>query len=265
MVIETIGFQATAAAVAGSAAAAFSGDSLAVKNAIDGSAIRLLSIFSKNQSLGFQQITAPSFNDTTRGIRWVAPAAQVVQPFMFPSVQPLVPQELISATIGGTAVAGDIEQGLLTIFYENSPGLQGKYVTPEEVISQGVRAVTVQASLTAGAAGGWSGAALITAGSDLLRANTNYAVIGAQAGIQVSALGMRAPDWSNLRVAVPGDIVGGSDSQEWFARLSKATGLPCIPVFNSANKNNIFLDVADDENGGATTVQWNLVELPPGI
>jgi hypothetical protein len=262
MVWESIGYQATAAATTGTAATAFSGDSLNIKNAIDGTKISLLSAFSKNQTLGAQQIVAPSFSDTTRGIRWVAPAALTAYPFRGPMVQPLTPQELISATIIGTAVAGDIEQGILSIYYENSPGLNGKYMTPEDVMSQGVRSVTVQCSVTATAAGGWTGAELITADSDLLRANTPYAVIGGAVGIQVTAVGLRAPDWSNLRVAFPGDPNMPDETNNWFALLSKAAGMPLIPTFNSANKNNIFVDVADDENGGATTLQLNLVELP---
>ena len=261
MVIETIGYQATAAAAGGSAATAFSGDSMAVKNATDGSKIKLVSIWSKNQTLGVQQIVAPSFNDTTRGIRWVGPADAIAMPFLSPMTQPLVPQELISATIVGTAVAGNISQGLLTIYYENSPGLQGKYITPEDVLSSGVRAVTVQASITATAAGGWTGGELLTADSDLLRANTNYAVIGGACGVQVTGIGIRAPDWSNLRIAFPGDLTQAGLTNNWFSHLSKINGMSMIPVFNSANKNNIFLDIADDENGGATTVQINLVEL----
>lgn len=260
---ETIGYQATAAAVAGSAASAFSGDSLNVKNGTPGSAINIVALWSKNQTLGAQQITAPSFSDTTRGIRWVGPAAQIAYPFRAPMVQPLTSQELISALINGTAVAGDIEQGLITILYEDLPGQSGKYMMPEDVMAQGVRSVTVQADITLTAAGGWTGAELITADSDLLRANTPYALIGGATGIQVSAIGIRAPDWSNGRVAFPGDIANPEATNNWFSLLSKAMGKPLIPTFNSANKNNIFIDGADDENGGATTLQLNLVELPP--
>jgi hypothetical protein len=264
MFFETIGYQATAAATTGSAATAFSGDSLNVKNGMPNSAIRLAAIWSKNQTLGAQQIVAPSFSDTTRGIRWVAPAATLAYPFRAPMVQSLTAQELISATIVGTAVAGDIEQGLLTLLYDDLPGQSGKYITPEDVMSQGVRSVTVQASITLTAAGGWTGAELITVDSDLLRANTPYALLGGAVGIQVSAIGVRAPDWSNGRVAFPGDPANPETTNNWFSLLSKVMGVPMIPTFNSANKNNIFLDGADDENGGATTLQLNLVELPPG-
>jgi len=262
MHFESLGYQATAAAAGGTAATAFSGDSLALKNAVDGSAIKLLAIFSKNQTLGVQQIVAPSFSDTTRGIRWVAPADAIARPFWPPMVQPLTPQELLSPTIVGTAVAGNIEQGIVTVFYENSPGLGGKYITSAEVMSTGVRGVTVQVSVTATAAGGWTGGELITADSDLLRANTNYAILGGSTGISVTGVGLRAPDWSNVRIAFPGDITSPAMTNNWFADLSDAAGMALIPVFNSANKNNIFVDVADDENGGATTIQLNLVELP---
>lgn len=262
MHLEFLGFQATAAAAVGTAATAFTGDSLNVKNARDGSKIRLITAFSKNQTLGAMQIVAPSFNDTTRGIRWVGAAAQVMLPLMGFMPQMLQPQELLSATIIGTAVAGDIEQGILGVWYDDSPGLNGSYLTPAQVREQGVRSVTVQASVTATAAGSWTGAELLTADSDLLRANTRYALVGGQAGIQVTAIGIRAPDWSNVRVAIPGDVNMGDISQGWFAKLSEWNNMPLIPVFDSANKNNIFIDIGDDENGVATTVNLNLVELP---
>jgi hypothetical protein len=47
----------------------------------------------------------------------------------------------------------------------------------------------------------------------------------------------------------------------WFSRLSNFTGYPCIPVFNSANKNNIFIDVLANQTGPVVGVALMLVEL----
>ena len=52
--------------------------------------------------------------------------------------------------------------------------------------------------------------------------------------------------------------------RSWFLWLSKLFGMPLIPVFNSANKSGILVDVADDENATAHTVTSLLVELAPG-
>jgi hypothetical protein len=47
----------------------------------------------------------------------------------------------------------------------------------------------------------------------------------------------------------------------WFERLSLATGLPCVPVFNAANKSALLIDGAQDENGTDVTVTSYFVEL----
>lgn len=261
MFIETIGYQATAAAVAGSAAAAFAGDSLVVKNGTQGSQIKLLSAWALNQTAGFHQLTAPSFSDTTRGIRWGVAAALAQSSIAGFGYQRLTPQETISATIAATAVAGDIELGLMTIAYEDLPGQAGRYLSSTELGSRAIRQVTVFATLATGGTGGWSGAELITSESDLLRANTPYAVLGISTIVACGAVGIRSPDWSNGRIAVPGALANPDRMARYFVDLSDMAGFPCIPVFNSANKNNTFLDACVDENGADPIVTLHLVEL----
>jgi hypothetical protein len=262
MLLDTIAFQATAPG-ASAAAAAVPGDSLTIKNALAGSDVYLIALCGFQQAAGFQQITAPSFSDTTRGIRAVV-ASNTPSPLIpIGTYQPLQAQETLSATISGSAVIGQIEQGWATVWYDNLPGQDGRYLKEEEVDAKMVRFVTVQASITTGALGGWSGAELITAESDLLRANTDYALLGITTSSLVTAVGVRAPDWANSRVAVPGMGTRNDYTATWFARLSAFTGYPCIPVFNSANKNNIFIDVLTNQAATPASVALMLVELKP--
>lgn len=262
MLLDTIAFQATAPG-ASAAAAAVPGDSLTIKNALAGSEVALVT-FCGNQNLaGFQQITAPSFSDTTRGIRAVISTAAAQPMIPLGQYQTLQAQETLSVTISGSAVVGQIEQGWCAVWYANLPGQDGRYMTEAELDAKTVRFVTVQATINSGVLGGWSGSELITAESDLLRANTDYALVGITSNVACAAVGVRAPDWANARCAVPG-MVGRNDyTDAWFIRLSNATGYPCIPVFNSANKNNIFLDVLANQAGPVVGVSLMLVELAP--
>lgn len=259
--MECIGFQATAPGASGAAATAFSGDSLVIKNAAPGTGIRIIAGLSLNQTAGFQQVTAPSFSDTTRGIRWAVPATTPGSFLPMMMGQPCIAQEALSATIAGSATAGDIELGALLLYYDEIPGLTGVFIGEDELMARMVRMVTVYATLSTGTAGGWSGAELITAESDLLRANTDYALLGLVTSVNALAIGIRAPDWSNGRVAVPGIAARPEVTSDWFRMLSWETGLPLIPVFNSANKNNIYLDAAVDENGLDPVVGVILMEL----
>lgn len=263
---EIIGFSATAPGAGGAAAAPYTGDSLTVRNAVLGSVCRLLNITANKQAAGFTQVTAPSWNDTTRGLRMID---QITNPLpLLGSVpsQVMQPQELMAVTIGGSAVAGDFEQGLLHVWYENVPGLNGRYMDAAEVKDKGLRMVTVQASITAGAGGGWTGAAALNATTDLLRANTDYALIGASIQARCNGLGIRAPDWSNVRVGIPGNQTRPDITAEWFLYLSRMLGFGAVPIFNSANKAAIQIDVGQDENAAAVPFSLNLVEiLTPGI
>mgnify|MGYP001446271084 CR=1 FL=1 len=262
MLLDTIGYQATAPG-AGAPATAVPGDSLTVKNALAGSEIALVTMCGLQTAGGYQQVTAPSFSDTTRGIRGVL-SSFATQPLIpLGNYQGLQAQETLSVTINGSAAVGAIEQGWLTVWYANLPGQDGRYMTEAEVEAKTVRFTTVQATIASLATGGWSGAELITAESDLLRANTDYALMGITSATSCAAIGVRAPDWANARVAVPG-MPGRNDYTEaWFARLSAFTGYPCIPVFNSANKNNIFIDVLANQTAPSVSIALMLVELAP--
>jgi hypothetical protein len=263
---ELIGFSATAPGAGGAAAAAYSGDSLVVRNAVAGTKVRLINLWVNKQTAGFVQVTHPSGNDVTRDIRYADQATNPLPMMSYPAVEYMQPQELMSVTIGGSATAGDFEQGILAIWYENSPGLNGRFITPEDVAAQRIRAVTVQGSIAAGAGGGWTGAEALNADSDLLRANTDYAIIGGVIQVRCNALGIIAPDWSNMRLGIPGNATRADLTASFFADLSHSTGLPMIPVFNSANKAGISISAGQDENAAAVPYALNLVELrTPGV
>ncbi len=261
MLLEFVGYQATAPGAGGALAAAFAGDSLTVKNAVPSSGITLAAWFGKNQVKGFHQVVWPSGHDTTRNVRSVIRAGNASSLYPFEVGGNPQPQDVIAATIAGSAVAGDIELGVLGLFYGDMPGQAARLIGPDELRSRARRNVTIQDSILNGVTGGWSGNRAINAGSDLLRANTDYAVLGAVADVAVNALALRGPDTANARVAVPGDPAVTDDTSRWFLLLSRLTGLPCIPVINSANKGATTFDVSADENAITTVFSWNLVEL----
>jgi hypothetical protein len=260
MLLETIGYQATAPST-GAAGAAFTGDSLTVKNFPEGKAATLLAAWVNQQTAGYHQLIWPSAHDTARNLRIAAPSANRTPAIPVGLKLPLQAQELIAVTIVGSATAGDIEQGFLTLFYEEVPGLEARLIDAAEFEQRGRQLLSVQATVTTGTAGGWSGAELITSESDLLRANRDYALLGATNHTAVGAIGIKAPDWGNVRVGVPGGAAENDWQRDWFWRLAFETGLPTIPVLNSANKGNIWIDAAVDENGADPVVSLMLCLL----
>ena len=146
------------------------------------------------------------------------------------------PQDPMTITIVGSATAGDIEIGHLLVAYEDLPGISGRYISPADMESRAKHILTVQATIAAGTGGGWTGSEAINAESDLLKANTDYAILGMVNRVACGAIGIRAADFGNLRVSIPGNPANPEITREWFVDLSNDFGLPLIPVFNSANR-----------------------------
>jgi len=262
--IELVSYSATAAAVVGTAAAALAGDSLTIKNANKGKKCDILAWWSTNNTnVGFHQLTFPSAHDTTRNARVGTFAGpQGVNPSLlsFGRSVPIVPQELLSLVIGANAVAGDVENGTMLIRYEDMPGQSQRLLTPAQLESQALLYPTIEQAIVSAAGPGYSGTALITATTDLLRANTDYAVLGFTCRTPVHLIGITGPDTSNLRVGCPG-VQRPELTSQWFVALSRLHGEGLIPVINSGNRNSTSFFVATDENAGTFTITAHLAML----
>lgn len=272
--IDTVTVTFTAATVAGSVGAAVAGDSLTVRNCPLGAQLFQTWATHQTGALGVvlaDNIRSPRMHDSTQGIRLlnISTAALVLQTYAVPAIpvgqsQPLVSQDNLSVMIQGTAVAGDIENRVMAIYYPSLPGSEQNLIGYMELQKRLVNLVTVQVGLTAaGTAGGYSGAAALNATFDLLRANTNYALLGGQVtatGGTPCAATIRGADTANLRVAIPGHP-SPIHGRSFFVDHARAFGLRMIPVINSANKANTTVEVVSDENASNYVVFWNFAEL----
>jgi hypothetical protein len=253
MHLETIGYAATAAAVAGTVAAALAGDSLVVKNAAPGTKVFILAMTSDHQTVGADQLVLPSGHDTTRGYRVRVTASEVANLMPFGFKQEVFPQETMGLTVFGTAVAGDVETGMLWLWYENLPGISGRLITAADARQRVSKLVTVDFGITTVAGPGWTGAEALNTESDLLLPNRDYAVLGAVMSVECAALGIRSPDFGNVRVGVPGNELDPDMTSNWFLRLSESSGLATVPVLSAGNRAAVLLDAAQDENAAAVT------------
>ena len=122
MHIELITASVTAPGAGGAAATPLSGDSLTVKNGILSAGVLIASMWSTQQVAGFNQILFPSAHDTTRGFRAGAPIGVNPAQLPFGISMDVQPQELLSLTMAGSAVAGDVEQMSMLVRYGNLPG-----------------------------------------------------------------------------------------------------------------------------------------------
>jgi hypothetical protein len=256
MHIEILTTQATAAST-GAAATANTGDSLVIKNGKG--VIKSLCSWASRQVAGFTQTIVPSSHDTTRGYRAGCPIGTGLMTVPLGLSLEFSGQETIAQTIAGSAVAGDIELDSHLLFYADFPGIQMRSISDAQLRSRMDMLLSVESSIAAVATGQYSEEA-ITADSDLLRANRDYAVIGMTSRTAAHALTLKAPDFGNARIGVPGALRPELGAQ-FFAMLSRIHGLPVIPVFNSGNKAQVSVGFCADENAAATLVTLHLALL----
>ncbi len=263
MNLDTVSFTVTAPGAGPTAMAAVAGDPAAVRNARADSKVQLLAAWTKAQAVGFSQILFPAGHDLVRNIRYRNLANQCDNKLPLGVPQFMRAQDPLTVQQSGSAVAGDVELLTMLLLYDDLPGVGGRLISGSELVSRGVEQVTVEDTTTAAAASVYSGARALNAASDLLKANTDYALVGAVLGAVCGALTIRGTDSGNLRAAIPGLSGDAQWTVNWFSFLSDWWGVPCIPVFNSANKAGIFVENLQDENLAAVPFSLNLVQLAP--
>jgi hypothetical protein len=240
------------------------GDSLSVRNCDFTKRVRLLDMWFFNQAAGIGRVRSPKLHDNVQGLRVRIPGnsnAFPLQPTPYP--QAMYPQDQLIVEQSGSAVAGQIETGSLLMWYEDLPGVNAHLVTADEVNKRGVELENIETNHVAGVAGGYSGQVAINANFDLLKANTDYAIIGYVTDAQFATVGWRGADTGNLRVSGPANNLLRDITRRWFWDLASILGLPCIPVFNSANKGGFLVDVVNNQAALSPNVNTICVELAP--
>lgn len=238
-----------------------SGDSFTIKNAPLNSDVFLLNFWTDNQVAGSVRIRSPKLHDNVDAIR-ARTEIGVLEPLLPWGVpQRLYPQDTEIVELAGSAVAGDIESVVQLVYYADLPGQSGRFITPDVLKQRMKNYFGNRIAITLGTTAGYNGARAINADVDLMKANTDYAVLGMTTDVETAALCLRGPDTGNLRVSVPGEPGIKHVANHWFRRLSIGYGLPLIPVINSANKGGTLIDCVNDENGGTANLTIWLAEL----
>ena len=92
--------------------------------------------------------------------------------------QPLISQDTLIVELSGSGTTGDLETAALLVYYENLPGITGRFMSPDEVQAAAKQMLTIENTLSLGTGGGYTGEEALNAEFDLLKGNTDYAIIG---------------------------------------------------------------------------------------
>lgn len=264
--LEVVTSFATAPGVAAFAAtAACTGNSLQVRSADMRSKVWLIDAWAFNQVAGQLRIRSPRLHDAVNGMRWRIPAASVL-PKMDSAIsgsfpQFLIPQDTLIVEAQGSAVGGQIESNTMLVYYENLPGVSARLINHAQLLQFGVNITTIQASVVTVITGQYGGGVLVSAATQNLKANTDYALLGGQTDTRGTVIGITGVDFGSLRVGFPAEPSIQDVTVGWFDNLSINFGMSLIPVFNSANFGGITVDAQTNQAGGTLIVDLVLVEL----
>lgn len=215
---------------------------------------------------GELRITSPRLHDQVQGIRNRVTAANtyplIAGPINDTYVQRLYAQDNLTVQITGGGA--ELDLGVLLVGYDDLAGVSGRFIDQPTLLKAGLNVVTAEVTVTAVATGNWGGAVAINSSFDNLIANTDYAILGGMTDTRGAGVGITGVDLGNLRVGFPAEPSLRFSTQNWFEQLSVAVGVPCIPVFNSANKTQTVIDVATNGSGGTYVINLQLVQLAPG-
>lgn len=259
MALEVITGRVTNAAGAFVALTPNTGDSFNVRNFSAPDTAQLIDAWALGATAGIARVRSPRLHDNVQGIRAKFLAATPTPLLPSRTQQVLYAQDTLILEINDAGAETDI----LTIlnFYSNLPG-SGARLYDWATIDNRIRNVlTNEVSLVSGATlGDYSGSVAINSSFDLLKANTDYAVLGYVTDTSVQTIGIRGPDTGNFRVGGPGTSQR-VETRDWFVKSSVENQLPLIPVFNSANKAGTLIDVSHNANAVTTVCDLILAEL----
>lgn len=145
--------------------------------------------------------------------------------------------------------------------YDDLPGASGVFATWDQVKNLQLSAVGITVLAVASATPGAYGAQrAFNTDDDRLHANTWYAILGYTTQTPVTTISMLGPDWGGQRIGGPGSVVSFRTA-DWFVDQSTKWGRPMIPCFNSNNKGNILVQIADGEASTSPKIDFFLYEL----
>lgn len=236
-----------------------SGNSFTVRDFAEGQVAYLEGLWAQGATAGAVQIHSPRMHDDVRGIRFNTTAAIVRNLFGDSDEQFLFPNDPLRFELSGGGA--EVDSAAMLLYYQNLPGIDARLSTWDQIKPRIVNHLTVVVA-TAGPAtsGDWSAGTVITTTSDLLKADTDYAVLGYTSDAECLAVGLSSSDTGNLRVGGPG-CVEAIETRDWFVSLSKDHGTPHIPVFNSNNRGSTNSFVARITAAGTVNIAWHLAQL----
>lgn len=241
------------------AVTANTGQTFAVRYHTTPGTAKLEEIWTQQATAGAVRITSPNLHDDIVGIRMIAAAAAVRRLLPEEAQQVLMPQDTL--TVAMTGGGAETDSVALLVYYGDLPGIQARLQTWEEVKPRIKQLHGIPIAVPGPAtAGDWSAGTAINATVDVLVANTDYAVLGYTVDTECCAVAISGSDTGHLKVGGPGPLLA-DETRAFFVDQGRRSGVPHIPVFNSANRAGTQVFVAKNTAAGTVNVTLLCAQL----
>jgi len=235
--------------------AACTGDTLVVRTLSSDQAAELIDFGIYGAAGNVVRVRSPYLHDDVQGIRSRYLAGDSSGLTGFKPTQRLRGQDTLIAESSGTGSAAQYVYWQLA-WYGQLQASPSVYLSLAEFEARAIEETSTEVAVTSSATAGQWGSALLSAGTGVLKANQNYAVIGYELDVACAAWGFYGPDTGNFRAGGPG-ITTRQFTRNWFLDLARLTGYACIPVFNSQNATGTNVQV--NHYTASTAVNVNLI------
>jgi hypothetical protein len=260
--IDTVVGAATNPGAAFTAVTFDSGDSGVVRNFAQTDSAYLERITRVGGTSGAARILSPLLHDNVRGITFTS--AESPTHYLMPQQrgERLNPQDTLTVQVTGGAAETDVVA--LSIYYSNLPGATARLYNWSDIMPLIAHIKPMEVDCTNSATkGAWTDT-VITTTENLLKANTDYAVLGYVTDISQAMVGLKGTETGNLRVCGPGATLTDTTTN-FFVEWSQREGTPHIPVFNAANSGSTFVSTCDITASTTPKVQLILAQLSSNL
>lgn len=269
MLLETRAFKKTAAGATFAVATPLTGDTNIVRDFnIDTEKAFIQDMWGLHTNTsGRVRIRSNNFGDQSQGLNELDLISRPAESLMPNGIgQPLKPNDnLIQELIGDVALTCF---GAYTALYNNIEGLNGMFISSNQLRAQGGNMFPVSLALTLTNTEDYSGSRAVNADMPILNRTKKYALMGISVDNAALLIGINGTDIGKVRLSVPASVLKRSEMARYFVDLSDrwrtADNQPSamIPVFNGTNQDNIFVDgVCDAASAGVRNCVLHFIEL----
>lgn len=258
LAIQTVAGFATNPGAAFTNVTAATGDSFSPANFNMSTQAFIHDMIRGGATAGAFRVVSPRLHDSTRPIEWHTDIVQARSLFPATVGQPCYPADVFTVQLtGGTA---ETDVAVMTFYYQDLPGITARLHMWADVANIIRNLKTVLVAVTSNATIGQWQDTVITGTENLLKADTDYAVLGYSTDAALTCIGVKGPDTGNLRLGDTGTDFT-EDTCDVFITNSQRHGVPWIPVFNANNRAGTFVSVVTNAASVAANVVLHCAEL----